>query len=113
MILSQNINIMFATVLLYCVFFVLSTAKLCIKSQKTTFLYISDFSLTNYEKYIIIIISNLNRAAVEAYFAEKKRLADEKAAAEAAAAAEKAKLDREANPTTEDLLKMILAEMKK
>jgi len=58
-------------------------------------------------------MSKLNRAAVEAYYAEKKRLADEKAAAEAAAAAEKAKLGREANPTTEDLLKMILAEMKK
>ena len=27
--------------------------------------------------------------------------------------AEKAKLDREANPTTEDLLKLILAELKK
>lgn len=58
-------------------------------------------------------IKRRDKAAVEAYFAENKRLADEKAAAEAAAAAEKAKLDREANPTTEDLLKMILAEMKK
>ena len=54
-----------------------------------------------------------DKAAVEAYFAEKKRVADEKAAAEAAEAAEKARLEREANPTTEDLLKMILAEMKK
>ena len=51
--------------------------------------------------------------AVEAYFAEKKKLAEEAAAAEAAAAAEKARLDREANPTTEDLLKSILAELKK
>ncbi len=53
-----------------------------------------------------------NKAAVEAYFAEKKRIADEKAAEEAAAAAEAARLEREANPTTEDLLKLILAELK-
>ena len=53
-----------------------------------------------------------DKAAAEAYFAEKKRIADEKAAADAAAAAEAARLQREANPTTEDLLKQILAEMK-
>ena len=53
-----------------------------------------------------------NKAAVEAYFAEKQRLADEAAAAEAAALAEAARLDREANPTTEDLLKLILEELK-
>ena len=53
-----------------------------------------------------------DKAAVEAYFAEKKRIADEKAAADAAAAAEAARLQREANPTTEDILKQILAEMK-
>lgn len=54
-----------------------------------------------------------DKKAVEAYFAEKKRLAEEAAAAEKAAAEEKARLDREANPTTEDLLKQILAEMRK
>ena len=43
-------------------------------------------------------------AAVAAYFAAKA----EKEAAEKAAAAEKARLEREANPTTEDLLKKIL-----
>ena len=53
-----------------------------------------------------------DREAIKAYFAEKQRLADEAAAAEAAALAEAARLDREANPTTEDLLKMILAELK-
>lgn len=53
-----------------------------------------------------------DKEAVAAYFAEKKRLADEAAAAEAAAAAEKARLEREANPTTEDLLKLILTELK-
>ena len=50
-----------------------------------------------------------NKAAVAAFYAEKaKKIEDEKKAA-----AEKARLEREANPTTEDLLKQILAEMKK
>lgn len=53
-----------------------------------------------------------DREAVAAYFANKKRLAQEKAAADAVAAAEKERLDREANPTTEDLLKAILSELK-
>ncbi len=51
-----------------------------------------------------------DKAAVAAWYAAKA----EKAAAEAAAAAEEqARLDRLANPTTEDLLKAILAELKK
>ena len=53
-----------------------------------------------------------DKEAAAAYFAEKKRLAEEAAAAEAAAAEEAARLEREANPTTEDLLKLILAELK-
>ena len=62
-------------------------------------------------------INCLDRDAVDAYFDKKKRVADEaaaaKAAEEAAKAAEEARLHREANPTTEDLLKDILAELKK
>lgn len=58
-------------------------------------------------------IKKSDKAAVSAYFAEKQRLADEAAAAKAAADAEAARLEREANPTTEDLLKQILAELKK
>ena len=54
-----------------------------------------------------------DKQAVAAYFAEKQRKADEQAAAEAAAAEAAAKAEREANPTTEDLLKLILAELKK
>ena len=50
-----------------------------------------------------------NKAAVAAFYAEKaKKIEDEKKAA-----AEKARLEREANPSTEDLLKQILAELKK
>lgn len=51
--------------------------------------------------------------AIEAWRVRKKALADEAAKAAAAAAAEKAKKEREENPTTEDLLKLILAEMRK
>ena len=51
--------------------------------------------------------------AVAAYMEEKKRAEEEEAAHAAAEAEEKARLDREANPTTEDLLKQILEQMKK
>ena len=49
-----------------------------------------------------------DKAAVTAYFAEKKRLAEEAAAKAKAEAEEKARIEREQNPTTEDLLKKIL-----
>ena len=49
-----------------------------------------------------------DKAAVTAYFAEKKRLAEEAAAKAKAEADEKARIEREQNPTTEDLLKKIL-----
>ena len=53
-----------------------------------------------------------NRAAVKAFLADKKaKEAEAKVKAEAEAA-EKARLERLANPTTEDLLKSILAELK-
>ena len=51
--------------------------------------------------------------AVAAFMAEKHRAEEEAAAKAAAEAEEKARLEREANPTTEDLLKQILEEMKK
>ena len=53
-----------------------------------------------------------DREAVKAFLADKKaKEAEAKAKAEAEAA-EKARLERLANPTTEDLLKSILAELK-
>ena len=51
--------------------------------------------------------------AVAAYLAEKKRLAEEEAAKAAAEAEEQARIERENNPTTEDLLKQILEQIKK
>ena len=54
-----------------------------------------------------------DKAAVAAWYAARAEKAAAEAAAAAAAAEEKARLDRLANPTTEDLLKDILAELKK
>jgi len=54
-----------------------------------------------------------DEAAVKAYMKKKEDEAKAKEEAAKAEAAEKARLEREANPTTEDLLKMILAEIKK
>lgn len=51
-------------------------------------------------------------ANVKAFLAEKKLRLEEEAAKAKAEAEEKARLDRLANPTTEDLLKEILAELK-
>lgn len=50
-----------------------------------------------------------DKAAVEAYFAEKAAAAEAEAAAAAAEAEAAAAAERAANPTTEDLLKKILA----
>lgn len=49
-----------------------------------------------------------DKSAVKAYFDEKKRLADEAAAKAKAEAEEKARIERENNPTAEELLKKIL-----
>ena len=54
-----------------------------------------------------------DKAAVKEYLEEKAAKAAEEKAKADAEAAEKARLEREANPTTEDLLKMILAQMQK
>lgn len=51
-------------------------------------------------------------ANVKAFLAEKKLRLEEEAAKAKAEAEEKARLDRLANPTTEDLLKEILAELR-
>ncbi len=53
-----------------------------------------------------------DREAVKAFLEEKDRKAAEAKAAADAEAAEKARLERLANPTTEDLLKQILEQLK-
>ena len=54
-----------------------------------------------------------DREALAQYFDEKRARIAEEAEAKAAAEKEAARLEREANPTTEDLLKKILAELEK
>ena len=54
----------------------------------------------------------INDDSVETFLKEKKQRLEEKAAKEKAAAEEKARLERLANPTTEDLLKDILTALK-
>lgn len=56
-------------------------------------------------------IKRHDKKAVKAYLEEEKRLAEEAEAAKKAEEEEKARLERLANPTTEDLLKLILSEM--
>ena len=58
-------------------------------------------------------VNTRDKAAVAAWYAARAEKAAAEAAAAAAAAEEQARLERLANPTTEDLLKAILAEMKK
>jgi large conductance mechanosensitive channel len=58
-------------------------------------------------------IKRHDKEAVAAYYAEKALAAEEAKAVADALAAEQARLEREANPTTEDLLKQILAQMQK
>jgi ABC-type phosphate/phosphonate transport system substrate-binding protein len=88
-----------------------------------------NYTITNPESGAVVLtscsenwIKNLSTAtqgkikfSVAANYQKQAREAEEKAAAEAAAKAEaeeKARLDRLANPTTEDLLKEILAELR-
>ena len=58
-------------------------------------------------------IKRRDKKAVEKYLKEKQRLAEKKEKAEKAAAEKAARIEREQNPTTEDLLKQILAQLKK
>ena len=52
-----------------------------------------------------------DKEAIKAYFEEKKKAEEEAAAKKKAEEEEAARLEREANPTAEDLLKKILAEL--
>ena len=54
----------------------------------------------------------LTEENIKEFLAEKKRLLEEEAARLKAEEEEKARLERLENPTTEDLLKMILEEMR-
>ena len=96
-------------------FIIVKTINKIRSEQKEFARTISDKTLDHAERKELRAanIKIRDKEAVTAYFAQKKRLADEAAAAKAASDAEKARLQREANPTSEDLLKEILAELKK
>jgi large conductance mechanosensitive channel len=76
---------------------------------------LSKFRLTKAQKKELKAagIKRRDKEAVKAYFAEKARREKEAADKAAAEAEAKAAAERAANPTTEDLLKAILAEIKK
>ena len=83
--------------------------------QKELDEHLSKNDLTKEDKKILKArgIKLHNREAVEAYLKEKEAAEAARLASEKLAAEEAARLEREANPTTEDLLKAILAELKK
>ena len=76
--------------------------------------HLSKKDLTKEDKKILKArgIKLHNREAVEAYLKEKEAAEAARLAAEKLAAEEAARLEREANPTTEDLLKAILNELR-
>lgn len=82
--------------------------------QKELDEHLSKNDLTKEDKKILKArgIKLYNREAVEAYLKEKEAAEAARLAAEKLAAEEAARLEREANPTTEDLLKAILNELK-
>ena len=103
-------------------FFLIAAVLFCIvklinhlrKEQKELAQKISEKTLNRAERKELRLagVNIRDKKAVEAYYVEKQRLEAEKQAAEAAAAQEAARLARENNPTTEDLLKLILIELK-
>ena len=58
-------------------------------------------------------VRNVKKDELNVRIFDSRQSMGEAAAAQAAADAEKARLEREANPTTEDLLKSILCELQK
>ena len=82
--------------------------------QKELDEHLSKNDLTKEDKKILKArgIKLHNREAVEAYLKDKEAAEAARLAAEKLAAEEAARLEREANPTTEDLLKAILNEIR-
>ncbi len=103
-------------------FFLIAAVLFCIvklinhlrKEQKELAQKISEKTLNRAERKELRLagVNIRDKKAVEAYYVEKQRLEAEKQAAETAAAQEAARLARENNPTAEDLLKLILIELK-
>ena len=104
--INAIINFLLIALVLFCIVRVINKAKE---------IDLVDDRLTKEDKKALKAqgVRLTNKEAVAAYLAEKAAKAAEEKAKADAEAAEKARLEREANPTTEDLLKKILAEMQK
>ena len=104
--INAIINFLLIALVLFCIVRVINRAKE---------IDLVDDRLTKEDKKALKAqgVKLTNKEAVAAYLAEKAAKAAEEKAKADAEAAEKARLEREANPTTEDLLKKILAEMQK
>ena len=104
--INAIINFLLIALVLFCIVRVINRAKE---------IDLVDDRLTKEDKKALKAqgVKLTNKEAVAAYLAEKAAKAAEAKAKADAEAAEKARLEREANPTTEDLLKKILAEMQK
>ena len=104
--INAIINFLLIALVLFCIVRVINRAKE---------IDLVDDRLTKEDKKALKAqgVKLTNKEAVAAYLAEKAAKAAEEKAKADAEAAEKARLEREANPTTEDLLKMILAQMQK
>ena len=104
--INAIINFLLIALVLFCIVRVINRAKE---------IDLVDDRLTKEDKKALKAqgVKLTNKEAVAAYLAEKAAKAAEEKAKADSEAAEKARLEREANPTTEDLLKKILAEMQK
>ena len=105
--INAIINFLVIAFVLFCVVKAMNTLT---EQQKTLKDKVSSKSVSSEDKKAMKKqgISLRDKTAVEAYFKAK----EEEAAKAAAEEEEKARLERESSPTTEDLLKQILAELK-
>ena len=110
--INAIINFFLIAFVLFCIVRVFNRIR---DNQKEAAAKIKAGKLTKEERKALKAegIKPRDKAAVAAWRADKAEQAAAEAAAAAAAAEEQARLDRLANPTTEDLLKAILDELKK
>ena len=110
--INAIINFFLIAFVLFCIVRVFNRIR---DNQKEAAAKIKAGKLTKEERKALKAegIKPSDKAAVAAWRADKAEQAAAEAAAAAAAAEEQARLDRLANPTTEDLLKAILDELKK
>ena len=109
--INTVINFLIVAFVLFCIVKLINRVR---DMQKELDAHVKSNILNKEDKKILKSrgIKLYDKKAVEAYLDEKEKEAAAKAEAEKLAAEEKARLEREKNPTTEDLLKAILAELR-